>query len=46
MKKLKPQKYAKAKKLVGHRTDKKKNLIYYRMLKLHIRHGMIVDKIQ
>ena len=45
MKKIKPKKYAKSKKLICDWTDKKNYLIHYRMLKLYVRHGMVVDKI-
>ena len=43
MKKIKHQNYEKAKTLIW--TDKKNYLIHYRMLKVFVRHGMIVDKI-
>ena len=45
MKSLKPENYTKSKKLICGWTDKKKYLIHYRMLKFHVRHGMIVVKI-
>ena len=45
MKKIKPKKYTKSKKLICDWTDKKKYLIHYRMLKFYVRHGMIVGKI-
>ena len=45
MKKIKPKKYTKSKKLICDWTDKKKYLIHYRMLKFYVRHGMIVVKI-
>ena len=44
MKKIKPKNHAKAKKLICHWTDRTIYLIHYRMLKLDVRHGMIVDK--
>ena len=44
MKSIKPENYAKSKKLICDWTDKKKYLIHYRMLKFYIRHGMMVDK--
>ena len=45
MKKIKPKNFTKAEKLICDWTDKKNYLIHYRMLKFHVRHGMIVDKI-
>ena len=45
MKKIKPKNYTKSKKLICDRTDKKKYLIHYRMLKFYVRHGMVVEKI-
>ena len=45
MKKIKPKKYTKSKKLIRDWTDKKKYLIHYRMLKFYVRHGMVVAKI-
>ena len=45
MKKIKPKNYTKSKKLIYDWTDKKKYLIHYRMLKVYVRHGMIVEKI-
>ena len=45
MDKIKPETYTNSKKLICDWTDKKKNLIHYRMLKFYIRHGMIVEKI-
>ena len=45
MNKIKPKNYTKSKKLICDWTDKKKFLIHYRMLKFHVRHGMIVEKI-
>ena len=45
MNNTKPQNYTKAKKLKYHWTDKKIYLILYRMLKLCVRRGMVVDKI-
>ena len=44
-KEIKPKKNKKSKKLLCDCTDKKQYLIHYRMLKLYIRHGMIVEKI-
>ena len=45
MKEIKPDIYTQAKNLICVWSDKKKNLIHYRMLKFFVRHGMIVDKI-
>ena len=45
MKSIKPENYAKSKKLICDWTDKKKYLIHYRVLKSYVRHGMIVEKI-
>ena len=45
MKKIKPKNYTEYKKLICDWTDKKKYLIYYRMLKFYIRHGMVIDKL-
>ena len=45
MKQIKPENYAKSKKLICGWTDKKNYLVHYRMLKLYVRHGMVVDKI-
>ena len=44
MKSIKPENYTKSKKLICDWSDKKKYLIHYRMLKVYIRHGMIVEK--
>ena len=46
MKKIQSKNYTKSKKLLCDWTNKKKYLVYYRMLKFYVRHGMIVDKIQ
>ena len=45
MKKVKLNKYTKAKILICDWTDKNNFLIHYRMLKFYVRHGMIVGKI-
>ena len=45
MNKIKPKNNTKSKKLLGGWTDKKKYLIHYRMLKIYVGHGMIVEKI-
>ena len=45
MKKIKPENYTNSKKLICDWSDKKKYLIHYRMLKIYVRHGMIVEKI-
>ena len=44
MKKIKPKNYTKSKKLICDWTDKMKYLIHKRMLKFHVRHGMVVEK--
>ena len=43
IKKIKPKKYTKSKKLICDWTEKKKYLIHYRMLKIYVRHGMVVE---
>ena len=45
MKKLKVDSHTKCKKLIFDWTDKKKYLVHYRMLKSHVRHGKIVEKV-
>ena len=45
MNNIKPNSYTKFKKLICDWTDKKKNLIHYRMLKIYVRHGMVVEKV-
>ena len=45
MNSIKPENYTKSKKLICDWTDKKNYLTHYRMLKFHVRHGMIVEKI-
>ena len=45
MNSIKPENFTKSKKLICDWTDKKKYLIYYRMLKIYVGHGMIVEKI-
>ena len=45
IKKIRPKKYTKAKKLLCDWTVEKKSLIPYRMLKFYVKHGMIVEKI-
>ena len=42
--KIKPKYYTKSKKVICDWTDKKKNLIHYRMSKYYVRHGMVVEK--
>ena len=44
MKEIKPKNYIKFKKLISDWTDKKNYLDHYKMLKLYVRHGMLVDK--
>ena len=43
MKKIKPKKYTKSKKVICAWTNKKNYLIHYRMLNFYVRHGMIMD---
>ena len=45
MKTIKPDTYTQTKKLICDWSDKKNILIHYRMLKFHVRHCMIVDKV-
>ena len=45
MKQRKPENFVKSKKLICDWTDKKIYLVHYRLLKLYVRHGMVVDKI-
>ena len=45
MKEIKPDTYIQTKKLICDFSDKKNYLTHYRMLKLYVRHGMIVDKV-
>ena len=40
-----PSKNTQNRKLSFHWTDRKKNLIHYRMLEFYVRHAMIVDKV-
>ena len=44
MNKVNSQNYTKAKKLKCDCSEKKNYLIHYWMLKVYVRHGMIVDK--
>ena len=44
MKGIKPETYNQTKKLICD-WSKKNYLVHYRMLKFHVRHGMIVDKV-
>ena len=44
MKKIKPKIYTKTKKKIFDWTDKKNRLFHYRMLKFHVRRGMVVEK--
>ena len=46
MKKIKPKNYTKAKKLICDWTDERNYLTHCRMLKVYVRHGVIVGKIQ
>ena len=43
--KNKPDSYTQTKKLICDWSDKEKYLVYYRMLKFYVRHGMVVDKV-
>ena len=43
--KIKPKKSTKSKKLICDWTDKKKYLIHYRMLKIDVRRGKVVEKV-
>ena len=45
MKSIKPNTYIQSSKLICDWSDKRNYLIHYRMLKIYIRHGMIVDKV-
>ena len=45
MKEIKPDTYTQTSKLICDQSDKKNYLTHYRMLKIYIRHGMIVDKV-
>ena len=45
MKEIKPDTYIQTSNLICDWSDKKNYLVHYRMLKLYIRHGMIVDKV-
>ena len=45
MKKFKLDTYTQTKKLICDWSDKKNYFILYRMLKLYVRHGLIVDKV-
>ena len=46
MKEIIPDTYTQNKKLICDWSDKKNYLIHYRMLKVYVRHGMIVDKVR
>ena len=45
MKEITPDTYTQTKTLLCHWYDKKNYLIHYRMSKLYVRHGMVVDKV-
>ena len=45
MKKIKTKKFTEAKKLICDWSGKKNNSVKYRMLKVYVRHGVIIDKI-
>ena len=42
---IKPNTYKQTSKLICDWSDKKNYLVFYRMLKFYVRHGMIVDKV-
>ena len=42
---MKSNAYTQTKKLTCDRTDKKKYLIHYRMLKFYVRHHTVVDEV-
>ena len=44
MEKIKTDTYTQAEKLICDWSDKKNYLIHYRMLKFHVRHGMVFEK--
>ena len=44
MKEIKPNTYIQTKKLICDWSDKKNYLVHYRMLKIYLKHGMIIDK--
>ena len=45
MKQIKPITYTQTKKLICDWSDKKNYLVHHRMLKLYVRHGMIIDNV-
>ena len=45
MKRIEPDNYTQTKKLIWDWSDKRNYLIHHRMLKFHVKHGMIVDKV-
>ena len=45
MNKINPKKSTKSKTLICDWTDKKNYLIQYRILKIYVRHGLVVEKI-
>ena len=45
MKSIKPDTYTQTKKLICDWSDKKNYLIHYRMLKIYVRHRMVVDRV-
>ena len=45
MKSIKPDNYIQTKKLICDFSGKKNYLVHYRMLKIYIKHGMVVDKV-
>ena len=45
IKTIRPDTHTQTKKLICDWSDKKNYLIYYRMLKFYVKHGMVVDKV-
>ena len=45
MEEIRPDTHVQSSKLICDWSDKKNYLVHYRMLKFHVRHGMIVDKV-
>ena len=45
MKEIIPDTFTQTKKLICDWCDKKNSLVHYRLLKIYVRHGMIVDKV-
>ena len=45
MNQSKPHTYKQNKKVIRDWTDKKHYLVHYRMLKIYVRHGLVIDEI-